>query len=380
MEKQIRYLKEELERARSQLYIFCELAKAMRTTLRLEEITYIILTGLTSHEGLGFNRAVIFFADEENKKLNGFMGLGPMDGEEANQIWRNIEEEKKDLYDLINNYAQLKKNNIKSKFMEFVNSLSFEISQENSLIFKAFYNEEIFYIKKTEKLKTDVLIQKLNLDEFLICSLWLKGKPAGLIVADNYITRKSITEDDKRIFSLFMRQAAGAIENSQNFENALTKAHTDSLTSLWNHGCFQYRLDEELAKAVTSSLSLSIMMIDVDNFKEFNDTRGHIQGDCALKEISGALRENCRKIDILCRYGGDEFSLILPANNKEEAILLGERIRKSLEEKEILKNRFTVSIGIATFPEDASDKTAFIEKADFALYQAKKQGKNQVEA
>jgi len=378
MEKQIQSLKNELERARAQLYIFCELTKAMRTTLRLEEITYIILTGLTSHEGLGFNRAAIFFTDEENKRLNGFMGLGPMDNEEASQVWRNIQEENKNLYDLINNYSQLKQNNIKSKFMDLISSLSFEVCGEKNLLSQALNNEEIFYIKKTDELKNDPLIQKLDLDEFLICSLWIKGKPAGLIVADNYITKKPITEESRKVFTMFIRQAAGAIENSKSFENTLIKAHTDPLTSLWNYGYFQYKLDEELAKAVASNLALSIMMIDVDDFKMFNDTYGHLNGDRALKEISEALKENCRKDDILCRYGGEEFSLILPANDKEGAIMLGERIRKSVEERKILQNNFTISVGIASFPEDASEKINFIEKADRALYQAKKQGKNKV--
>jgi len=378
MEDKIRRLEEELERVRSQLYVFCELTKAMRTTLRLEEITYIILTGLTSHEGLGFNRAVIFFIDENESLLKGFMGLGPINAEEASQIWRNIEEEKKDLYTLINNYSQLKKSNTKPKFMEFVHSLSFPLIKESGILFDVFNKEEIFYLKKTKDLEFDPLIQKLDLDEFLICSLWIKGKPAGLVVADNYITKKPINEEDKKIFSMFIKQAVGAIENSQSFENTLVKAHTDSLTSLWNYGYFQYKLDEELAKAVSSNLPLSIMMIDIDDFKKFNDAYGHIQGDYALKQISEALKENCRKIDVLCRYGGEEFSLILPANNKEEAILLGERIRKSIEQRKIFNTIFTISVGIASFPEDASDKITFIKKADQALYQAKRNGKNQV--
>ena len=177
---------------------------------------------------------------------------------------------------------------------------------------------------------------------------------------------------------MFIDQATGAIENSQSFENTLTKAHTDSLTSLWNYGYFQYKLDEELTKSASIDAPLSIMMIDIDDFKQFNDTYGHIEGDNALKKISETLKENCRKIDILCRYGGEEFSLILPANNKREAYRLGQRIRKSVEKKDFLRKKFTISVGIATFPEDARDKKTLISKADQALYKAKRNGKNQV--
>ena len=198
------------------------------------------------------------------------------------------------------------------------------------------------------------------------------------MLVDNYITKKPITNDDIKIFTMFMEQAQGALENSQSFESTLTRAHTDPLTSLWNYGYFQYRLDEEIAKSNTTSLALSLMMIDIDDFKRFNDTRGHIQGDEALRRISDTLKENCRKIDILCRYGGEEFALILPANNKGASALLGERIRKSIENKRILRSKFTISIGIASYPEDSANKKTLIEKADQALYKAKKKGKNRV--
>ena len=379
MNKEISKLKEELEKAHSQLYVFYELTKAMRTTLRLDEITYIILTGLTANEGLRFNRAVIFFADAKGKKINGFMGIGPIDAQEATQIWHSIEEEKKNLYDLIDNYNRIKENKEKPKFMELVKSLSFPLNKKGGLIFDTLYEKDVVWIKGGQRrLKNDLLVKSLDLREFLIFSLWIKGKPTGVVLVDNYITKKPITNDDIKIFTMFMEQAQGALENSQSFESTLTRAHTDPLTSLWNYGYFQYRLDEEIAKSNTTSLALSLMMIDIDDFKRFNDTRGHIQGDEALRRISDTLKENCRKIDILCRYGGEEFALILPANNKGESALLGERIRKSIENKRILRSKFTISIGIASYPEDSANKKTLIEKADQALYKAKKKGKNRV--
>ena len=264
--------------------------------------------------------------------------------------------------------------------MEFVRSLSFDLTKNDNLIVNVLSEKSCLHVKENHPpaLKNDPLIKKLDLDEFLICPLWIKGNPKGVVVVDNYITKKPISKDDVKTFDMFIEQAIGAIENSQSFESTLTKAHTDSLTSLWNYGYFQYKLDEELAKANSSKLPLSIMMIDVDDFKKFNDSQGHVQGDNALKQISSALKENCRKIDILCRYGGEEFSLILPANSKKEAALLGERMRASVQDRKILDYPFTISIGIATFPKDCQNKTKLIKKADQALYRAKKQGKNKV--
>lgn len=380
MEEEIRRLKEELEKVRSQFYVFYELTKAMRTTLRLDEITYIILTGLTAHEGLRFNRAAIFFVDEKAKSIKGFMGIGPVDAAEAGEIWEAIEKDKKDLYALIDNYHQIKKLAQKPRFMEFIQSLSFPLGKRNSLLRKVLKQKAALQLKKEDldKLKTDPLAKKLNLEECLISALWIKGKPAAVIVVDNYITKQTISDDDIKTFNMFMEEAQGAIENSKDFENTLTKSHTDALTSLWNYGYFQYKLDEELVNAATAKLSLSVMMIDLDDFKKFNDSRGHLQGDLALKKISQIIQKNCRKIDILCRYGGEEFSLILPDSTKKDALLLGERIKKSIARSKILESKFTVSIGIASFPEDASDKRALVERADEALYLAKGQGKNRV--
>lgn len=142
MEEEIQRLKEELEKLRFQLYFFYELTKAMRLTLKLDEITYIILTGLTAHQGLGFNRAAIFFVDEQAKLIKGFMGIGPLDSKEADEIWHHIEKEKKDLYDLIDDYSRIRENKIKPRFMEFIHSLSFPLDKESGFIFDALYEKK----------------------------------------------------------------------------------------------------------------------------------------------------------------------------------------------------------------------------------------------
>lgn len=380
MQEKLRKLKAELDKVRSQLYVFYELNKAMRTTLRLDEITYIILTGLTARQGLGFNRAAIFIIDQENKELQGYMGIGPINGEEAGRIWQNIEEKQKNLYDLIDNYRQIKEKKHLPKFMEFIRDLSFPLNQSSGLIYDVLNRKKPIHLKTDEKdrLISDPLIKKLKLSEFIISPLKIKGKSAGVIIVDNYITKKPMTADDLKVFSMFIDQSQGAIENSRHFENTLTAAHTDSLTKLWNHGYFQYRLDEEILEAERSNTPLSLIMLDIDDFKKFNDAHGHIKGDKALKLISRVLKENCRKIDIVCRYGGEEFALILPANNKNDSRLLAERIQRSIEKNTIMESQFTVSIGIATYSQGSRNKETLIHKADQALYRVKNNGKNGV--
>lgn len=379
MEEKIKKLQEEIEKAHSQLYIFYELTKILRSSLHLEEMAYIILTGLTAQQGLAFNRAVLFLVDEKTKTLKGFMGIGPIDSHEANTIWDSIENQKMDLYELTKAYHRIKDGK-KPRFMEFVQSLSFPLDKKGSLIYKILYKKGSLHIKDSEldNFENDALVGHLKLKDFLAASLWIEDNPAGIILVDNYITKKPINDEDKRIFDMFVDQAKGAIKNSQVFEDTLFKAHTDSLTGLWNYGYFQYRLDEEILNAKSKKNHVSLMMIDIDDFKPFNDTYGHMKGDQALKEISSTIKENCRKEDILCRYGGEEFSLILPLAHAKEASLLGERIRESVEKKEILNKNFTISIGISSFPKKASDKESLIKGADSALYQAKAEGKNKV--
>jgi diguanylate cyclase (GGDEF)-like protein len=375
--KRIKQLEKELAKTKSHLEIFYELTKAMRKTLHLEEISYIILTGLTSHQGLRYNRAALFFVNNKNKQLEGFMGLGPIDGKEAEEIWQHISAEKKDLYTLIENYHLIKKNKQNQpSFMKFIQSLRFPLAKNKGLIAESLKGETLWVKKGNNQLKNDPLVKKLDLDEFIIAPLKIKGEIAAILVVDNYITKKEISKENFKIFEMFSEQAAGALENSYSFELTLTKAHTDSLTGLWNYGYFQYKLDEELAKAKSTKQTLSVLMIDIDDFKKYNDSFGHVQGDKALKKIGDILKINCRKIDIVCRYGGEEFSLILPANNKKESRLLAERIRKSIAKNNILKYKFTISVGVANFPKDSHKKKELIEKADRALYQAKKKGKN----
>jgi len=158
----------------------------------------------------------------------------------------------------------------------------------------------------------------------------------------------------------------------------------DSLTELFNHRHFQQLLDIEIARAERDSTPLSLVMIDVDNFKLFNDRNGHPIGDLALKKLSWLLLTNSRKCDFVARYGGEEFAIIAPNTPKDAARNLASRIRRVVEETEfeheevLPQGALTISLGVAEYPTDAKSKSELIQKADQALYQAKAEGKNRV--
>jgi diguanylate cyclase (GGDEF)-like protein len=377
-------IKQEVERTKTELGILYEISNAMRTTLKLDEILYIILTGVTAHIGLGFNRALLFLLNERDRLIEGKMGIGPETGEEANRIWSQIEGENMDLEDLINVY-KVSNNALGSGFNRQIQQLKFSLQDknENPLALAVLEGMPLHLTKETiENYRNSPVIELLKSDELVLIPLKAKDKVNGIIVADNFITKKPITKDDLRMLIMLANQAGLAIENSQLYEKTLMLANTDSLTELWNHGYFQYLLHAELEKARLAQTPLSLIMLDIDDFKVYNDTLGHQPGDKILKELALLLKNQSRKMDYVCRYGGEEFTIILPLADEKEAFMIAERLRENIKKhpfahEEILPNKkLTVSLGIASFPKNGSLPSELIKFSDKALYEAKNKGKD----
>ncbi|RJO64455.1 MAG: sensor domain-containing diguanylate cyclase [Candidatus Omnitrophota bacterium] len=377
-------IKVELERTKTELAILYEISNAMRATLKLDEILYIILTGVTAHIGLGFNRAMLFLVNEKDGLIEGKMGIGPESGEEANQMWSRIEQEQMDMDDLINAY-KVSIHMKESGFNRQVQNLRFPLHDQKSnlLSLSVLEGMPLHLTKETiSNYVHDPIVQMLKTEELVIVPLKAKDKVNGIVLADNFITKKPIGKDDVRMLIMLSNQAGLAVENSQLYEMTVSRAHSDSLTGLWNHGYFQYLLGAELDKAKAAPSSVSLMMLDIDDFKIYNDSFGHQSGDSILKELASLLKSYSRKMDHVCRYGGEEFAIILPQTGKKESYYIAERLREHIAKfsfinEEILPNKkLTVSIGIASFPDDGSNAPDIIAQSDRALYEAKNKGKN----
>ncbi|MDD5136178.1 MAG: sensor domain-containing diguanylate cyclase [Candidatus Omnitrophica bacterium] len=376
-------LKDEIERLNWEFSLLYEISNAIRTTLKLDQILYIILTALTSHEGLGFNRAMLFLVNEKENVLEGVMGIGPHTAEEAGKIWHYITESKMSLDDFIASYDTFKRDP-ESKLNSIVKGIKIPLREDMGILVLTILEGMPFEITTQEAKKlVDPNIQKtLNTDFFVTVPLKAKDKVLGAILVDNIFNKNPITKSDVKMLTMFANHAGLAIENSRLYEETVYLSSIDWSTKLWNYGKFQQRLSYELERSKITDTRVSLVMVDVDNFKHYNDTLGHIRGDNALREIAGVLQSKSRKVDTVARYGGEEFVVVMPNTNKENARLFAERLRSEVEklffEESTLPaaNRLTISCGVACYPDDTIKKDDLIAKADMALYEAKGAGKN----
>ncbi len=211
----------------------------------------------------------------------------------------------------------------------------------------------------------------------ILCSPFMhKGNLAGILYMENNLSTDAFTPERLNMLRMFSAQAAISIENARLFELATT----DGMTKLYVHRYFQLLLDKEIKRSGRHNRKFSLIMMDIDNFKSFNDTYGHQLGDEVLKDVALVVKKNTRAEDVSARYGGEEFVVILPETDAQQAMIAAEKIRTSVAALEIpyedQKLKVTISLGVSTYPEHAIEKDVLIHAADTALYTSKRSGKN----
>jgi len=239
---------------------------------------------------------------------------------------------------------------------------------------------QIIELKKQPELReTFDIFNKDDVD--LIVPLRFRGQINGILCLKKKEKEfgKEYSKDEKRFIDIIAGFASVAIENARLYEMATL----DRKTKLYNHGYFQNRLLEEIERAERYKTDLSLMMLDLDHFKNINDTYGHMVGDEVLIKIARVIREQLRSFDIPARFGGEEFTVILPETDLPCTVSVAERLRKAVEKLSFSspKGSFsvTVSIGVTGFIHSSgTTEDIFIEEADRALYYAKQHGRNQV--
>ena len=216
-----------------------------------------------------------------------------------------------------------------------------------------------------------------NVQSLLCVPLIAKGETIGVINISNKKNDKLFNQKDLEFMTSLSNQAAIAIDNAKLYELA-TK---DGLTKLYISRHFYTLLENEIRRCSRYKHKMSLLMLDIDNFKHINDTYGHLIGDQILRELSNEISQTVRKIDIPARYGGEEFIVILPETTKEDAVIIAERLRINISKikvkaKEDTYISPTTSIGVCQYPMDGEEAKTLINSADTALYHSKHNGKN----
>ncbi len=220
---------------------------------------------------------------------------------------------------------------------------------------------------------------------FILLPIMSRGAVLGLLAFCTNEGEKPFTDENFRTLEVFSDYLAIAIENARNFQQVKELTVTDDLTKLYNSRYLHLVLERELARSERYREQLTLVFIDIDNFKTVNDSHGHMMGSQLLKEFSEFLISSIRTSDVAIRYGGDEFILVLPRTNKTDALIMVKRAHEALHEQHFLKSKHlnlkvTASFGIATFPEDAKTIDALINAADNAMYLVKRGTKDGVHA
>ncbi len=230
-----------------------------------------------------------------------------------------------------------------------------------------------------------ITIGKAQLSESWMGAPILIGeRVAGLLAVASY-TPNVFEMEDLDLLSSIATQVAMALDNARHHAEIEEQARRDSLTGVYNHNYFLKRLNEEVIKAIADQSPVSVIMLDIDHFKEYNDQYGHVVGDEVLRLTVQAIRTHIKKTDIVGRWGGEEFGIVLPNASTRQARLVSKRIQKTLAELPLVDRQGqpipkpTVSQGIATCPVHTDAPAILIDLADQALYRAKRRGRNRVE-
>lgn len=334
-----------------QLGTFSELGKAITSTLDLKEILNIVM-----------------------EKISDLL-------QPKNWSLLLVDEEKNELYfEIVVGEGADKVRDIRLKVGE---GIAGWVAKQGEALLVADVNKDPRFSKKADE------SSKFTTKSIIAVPLKSRGKCMGVIELINKMFSApggegGFKEEDLLVLTTLADYTAIAIENAKFFQKIQELTVTDDLTKLYNSRYLFRFLDYEVERARRYKSSIAIIFLDLDKFKDVNDTYGHLNGSKLLTEVAKLIAGGLRKVDMACRYGGDEFIIVMPQTSKKQAYHAAEKLRANIHESIFLKDdglnlRMAASFGVASLPDDAKDASELIQLADKAMYRAKNKSRNAVE-
>lgn len=379
------------------------ITQAMLSSIELDEIIYIILSGITSGEGLGYNRAFLFLVDEGRLRVGCKMAIGPVGRLSAHQIWEDMYQKGIDLKNLLNSF-RTKKDDVNAwKLTKIMSGFSLPVGKGRRTL-----EEKRSDVKWTDgKVCLEKLVQEciekgvergenklvayyksqtpgeeIFFKNFVLVPLSGRRRKIGAIVADNYFTHRKIGSGDIESIKVVASLASVAIERAKLYRRMKSFAEVDGLSGLLNRRIFLKRLNSLVEDSVRRGREVSVLLMDIDDFKDINDRFGHLVGDDVIKKVSSILKGKLREGDFSCRYGGDEMVVALPETDIGGAISVASKILDGAGKIRLRgagELKVGVSIGVSSTSLGYFKVKQLLASADKALYVAKSIGKGRIE-
>jgi diguanylate cyclase (GGDEF)-like protein len=348
----------------STLEVLQRLMQEMLSAKDIDRLCYLMLLGATSGEALGFHRAIFFSFDESTQTLQGSKAIGPSNKAEAHRIWEELEFLDTTIEHLASESSQ---QSIDVHLQQKIAALSLAASEVSAVL----TSSGPVQLAPSEQ---PASLAALEIDSpFLLAPLRTRQRLLGLLLVDHIVTGATASPQQQLLLRLFLEQTTLLWENLLLMRRLEGLASYDGLTGVLTRREFDARFAAELVIAKEQQTPCSLLMIDLDSFKQINDTLGHAAGDDVLRQVGALLRRELRKNDLVGRFGGDEFVLFLPQVNAQGLSLIASRLLRALTDANIM-----TSIGGASFPEGCASPDDLFQCADQNLYRAKHAGKNQL--
>ena len=328
----------DLETEKRKLEILLEITKSVSSTLDIKEVLRIIVAKVAGY--IQADRCSIILTDSEQKQ--GYV-VASQDAPDLDRLQIDLE-----------------------KYPE---------------IYKALDSKQVVVVNYITIVPLMIgvrdLLNQINIKSLLVIPIAYKEEIIGTLFLKVRRKTREFTPEEIKFCQVVANTSANALKNAQLYEQIRQQAKTDGLTKLLNHRSFLESYQEEVMRANRTQKPFAILMIDVDNFKSINDSCGHHHGDKILSELAQCLKDNTRGIDIVARYGGDEFICILPETAQDQGLLVANRIMKKMRER-FKEGGVSISIGLATYFYHTDDSAMLLRLADQAMYLAKYKGGDQI--